>query len=150
MQKGEGYLIEAVWGLGALLSDGNVEPDRYEVQKEHDMMTLNKVHIGTKEHAMTRDASGKNILVPLTENRRQQQLLTAVDAQRLAKVAEMIYQAFEEPQRIAFALTQGEPYVTGCTPYIVLAEPVGETIADGPIAPSAINTAVQETSSTES
>ena len=117
MQKGEGYLIEAVWGLGALLSEGNVEPDRYEVQKEHDMMTLNKVHIGTKEHAMTRDASGKNIIVQLTENRRQQQLLTAVDAQRLAKMGEMITAVFEEKQRIAFALIRGELYILGCTPH---------------------------------
>ena len=123
MQKGEGYLIEAVWGLGALLSDGNVEPDRYEVQKEHDMMTLNKVNIGTKEHAMTRDASGKNIIVQLTENRRQQQLLTAVDAQRLAKMGEMITSVFEEKQRIAFALTRGELYILGCTPNNIVVEP---------------------------
>ncbi len=123
MQKGEGYLIEAVWGLGALLSEGNVEPDRYEVQKEHDMMTLNKVHIGTKEHAMTRNASGKNIIVQLTENRRQQQLLTAVDAQRLAKMGEMITAVFKEKQRIAFALTRGELYILGCTPHNPPVEP---------------------------
>ncbi len=117
MQKGEGYLIEAVWGLGVLLSKGDVEPDRYEVKKEHDMMILNKVYIGKKEHAMTRDASGKNIIVQLTENRRQQQLLTAVDAQKLAKIGEMITAVFEEKQRIAFALTRGELYILSCKPY---------------------------------
>lgn len=118
----ERYLIEAVWGLGDLLAHGEVEPDRYEVGKEHEMMTVREVRVGNKERAMTRDASGKNIIVPLNENRKMQQLLTAPDAQRLAKIAEMISVEFEEPQRIAFVLTHGELSIVGCTPCTLPAE----------------------------
>lgn len=114
--RGEAYVIEAVWGLGSLLASGEVEPDRYEVRKEHEMMMMQKARIGTKEKAMTRDAGGKNIVVSLPENRKQQQLLTAADAQRLAKIGEMALAAFDTPYRVAFALTQGELHIVGCRP----------------------------------
>ncbi len=129
--KGEGYRIEAVWGLGGLLSPKSVDPDRYDVSKEHDMMAVKEVHIGKKERAMTRDAAGKTIIVPLTENRSNQQLLTAVDAQRLAKIGEMIFKVFDEPQRITFALAHGELHIIGCVPCRSPAEPSPETLADG-------------------
>ena len=121
--KGEdGFIIEAVWGLGQLLTEKKIEGDRYEVRKELGLMVLKETRVGGKEYAMTRDASGKNIIVQLTENRRQQTLLTAADAQRLAKIAEMVIQSCQESQRITFALTRGTLHILSCRAYNGLEE----------------------------
>lgn len=141
-RQGEVYVLEAVWGLGSLLSSDAVEPDRYEVRKEHEMMMLQTAKVGTKEQAMTRDASGKNIIVALADNRKQQQLLTAIDAQKLAKIGERAFAAFDMPQYIAFALTQGELHIVGCRPYITLPGAPAENAAEQ--IPASQSNSVQE------
>lgn len=108
--------IRAVWGLGEVLNDTMLTPDRYLVGKEHDILTIKDIQRGMQTHAIIRTASGKQEKVPLSEKRMQEQVLTSPEMREVASLATKVSSYLEMPCGLSFAFTEGKVSIVDVKP----------------------------------
>ena len=102
-------VIEACWGLGETIVQGEVEPDRYIVSKDGKIL---EKHIGHKEIRRIRDfATEKTIKVPVPKELVDAQVLTEEEITTLAQYGLVLEQHYNHPQDIEFAVEQGRVYL---------------------------------------
>lgn len=106
-------VIEAIWGIGELIVQGSVIPDRYIVQKEtfdilskevsHQDIELVKRGTETKETKVSKDLQEK-------------QKITDKEIIALAKYADQLQKHYYFPQDIEWAKEGGKLYITQTRP----------------------------------
>jgi pyruvate,water dikinase len=102
-------IIEACWGLGETLVQGEVEPDKYVVSK--DLKILDK-KIGKKERMRIRDiASDRTVIVSVPKDRINFQILTDEEMLKLTEYGLILEDHYKEPQDIEFAIEKNKIYI---------------------------------------
>ncbi len=106
-------IIESVWGLGVGIVSGQIVPDHYAVTPDLEIVDRK---IAFKRAAYTRNSSGKNEFVKLTEERGRQEVLSGHEVKVLAQLAKRLEAHYKKPQDIEFAITEGTIYITQSRP----------------------------------
>jgi len=102
-------IIEATWGLGEMLVSGAIQPDRYRVSKEGDI--LEKI-IGRKERRKIRDyATDRTIEVSVPRDLIDAQVLTEEEILRLVQYGLKLEKYYNKPQDIEFAIEKNKIYI---------------------------------------
>ncbi len=117
-------VIEAVWGLGETIVQGEVTPDLYVVDKETGEIIEKK--IGKKLWERIRDLSGRTVKREVPPERQEAQVLTEQEIITTAALGKKIEEFYGRPQDIEFAVESGKVYIVQARPVTVLAEDVGE------------------------
>jgi pyruvate,water dikinase len=122
--KTDNVIVEAVFGLGEGIVSGIITPDEYIVNK--DLEILDK-KIMEKKIAITRDSSGKNQIVKLTNEKSHQQVLKDYEIKKIAEISLMLEEHYKKPQDIEFAIERDEVYVVQTRPITTLEKKVERT-----------------------
>lgn len=106
-------VIESIWGIGELIVQGSVIPDRYVVQKEtfdvlskevsHQDIMLSKKGVETKE-------------IKVTSKLQDKQKIEDKEIVLLAKYADKLQKHYYFPQDIEWAKEKGKLYITQTRP----------------------------------
>lgn len=119
--KNQNVIIEAVFGLGEGIVSGQISPDHYEVSNE--LVILDKL-IGNKKIAITRDSSGENHIVKLTDDKSNLQVLNESEIKRLADFGLRLERHYEKPQDIEFAIENKEIYIVQTRPITTIGKKI--------------------------
>lgn len=119
--KNQNVIIEAVFGLGEGIVSGQISPDHYEVSNE--LVILDKL-IGNKKIAITRDSSGENHIVKLTNDKSNLQVLNESEIKRLADFGLRLERHYEKPQDIEFAIENKEIYIVQTRPITTIGKKI--------------------------
>ncbi len=108
-------VIEAGWGLGEFIVQGEINPDQYIVDK--DSLTIKKKLVKRQTKMLTRDPlSGKNIEVELPEQKQERQVLDDEQIVTLAKVVKRIEAHYGKPQDIEWASENNRLFIVQARP----------------------------------
>lgn len=113
-------VIEAAWGLGEVVVGGEVNPDRYEVDKD----TFATVRlIGHKDVMLVRDEeTGENVRVELPEEKATAPVLTTAEVRELAELGKRDEAHYGVPQDAEWAIEDGRIYLVQTRPVTTLRE----------------------------
>jgi pyruvate,water dikinase len=101
--------IEACWGLGETLVQGEVDPDLYIVSKDGKIISKK---IGKKSIKRIRDlATDKTVVVPVHQDFVEAQVLTDGEITQLASFGRALEQYYNHPQDVEFAVEMGKIYI---------------------------------------
>lgn len=130
----ERILIEAVWGLGEMIVQGSVVPDKYVVQKET-FFILSKEISDQSIQLVKKGQETKEREVP--KSQREKQKLTDEQIVKLAKIADGLQKHYYFPQDIEWARENGELYIVQTRPVTTIKKTAQRKsdirIADAPI-----------------
>ncbi len=113
-------VIEATWGLGEMLVSGSVEPDRYIVSKEGEILEKN---VGKKERRRIKDyATDGTIEVSVPRDLVNAQVLTDEEVLRLYKYGLQLEKYYKTPQDIEFAIEKNKIYLVQTRPVTTTAK----------------------------
>lgn len=115
-------VIEAAFGLGEVVVGGQVEPDHYEIRKAD--LQLLSVRTGKKSFMLTRDASGRNTRVDLSEERATERVLSDAEIQAVADLVRRDETHYGSAQDTEWA-------IEGAEIYLVQSRPAGASAAAG-------------------
>ncbi|MEM4271751.1 MAG: phosphoenolpyruvate synthase [Candidatus Pacearchaeota archaeon] len=113
-------MIEAVWGLGEGIVSGRIKPDSYIVDRDLENFKIIELKVSEKKIAFTRDSSGKNVIVKLTDEKSKQQVLTAYEIKTLAQYGKQLEEHYKKAQDIEFAIADKEIYIVQSRPVTTL------------------------------
>lgn len=101
-------IIEAIYGLGELIVQGEVNPDHYEVKKE-DFELLTK-HFSYQEKYMKKKGS-ENKILKLSQKDGEKQKITDNQIKELAKLGKQLENHYYFPQDIEWAIENNRVYI---------------------------------------
>lgn len=110
-------VIEAVWGLGELIVQGSVTPDKYELER-HSLEILNIDRQPQTRELVRRGRETKERNVP--GSRRNKQKLSEEKIKELAKILQKIHTHYFFPQDIEWAYSKGKFYIVQSRPITTL------------------------------
>ena len=119
-------MIEGVWGLGEGIVSGMIKPDHFVVRSNEKEFTVLEESTSEKKVAVTRNSSGKNEVIKLSEDKSKQRVLSNYELKRLAQYAIDLEKHYQKPQDIEFAIEQGEIYIVQSRPITTLADKKNE------------------------
>ena len=118
-------VIEAIWGLGELIVQGEITPDHYEIDKQ--TLRIKKTVITEQKiELIRRRGITKRRLVP--KSRRQTQKLNPFQIIQLAKFGLELQQHYYFPQDSEWAIEKGKFYIVQTRPITTLSQ--NEKISD--------------------
>lgn len=106
-------LVEAVWGLGELIVQGEVSPDSYLVNKR--TFDIEKVSI-EKQMVELVKVGNKNKLEPVPKSRQLRRKLSDSQIVKIAKIGESIHRHYYYPQDIEWAVYKDKIYIVQTRP----------------------------------
>jgi pyruvate,water dikinase len=143
-------VIEAIYGLGELIVQGQIIPDRYEVDKDTLKITGKEISIQDK---MLIKKGLENRLIDVPKKSKNWQKVRDEEIVELAKLAKRIEAHYFFPQDIEWAIEKGKIYIVQTRPVTtirktpVFAPPAGgasvgkEELAPKPISPKGASSA---------
>ncbi|MEM5804435.1 MAG: phosphoenolpyruvate synthase [Candidatus Aenigmatarchaeota archaeon] len=126
-------IIEACWGLGETIVQGQVEPDRYAVDKRNGELV--EKFVGNKTMMRRRDpASGATVMTKVPKDLVSYQVLNDTEIKALAAICKRIEDHYGRPQDIEWAAERGKLFIlqTRAVTYLQKAEKRAE-IAGEPL-----------------
>ncbi len=132
--KSTNVIMEAVFGLGEGIVSGQITPDKYIVSPNLEILEKKVVE---KKVAITRDSSGGQQLVKLTQEKSNQQVLKESEVRQLAEISLKLEEHYKKPQDIEFAIENDEIYVVQTRPITTIGKKIedkeikGEIILEG-------------------
>ncbi len=113
-------VIEAAWGLGEVVVGGQINPDRYEVEKD----TLATVRmIGHKDFMLVRDEeTGETVRVDLSEDMATRPVLTPPEVRVLAELGKRDEDHYGVPQDAEWAIEGSDVYLVQTRPVTTIRE----------------------------
>lgn len=111
-------IIEAGFGLGESIVQGQITPDSYVVEKKG-WLLLDK-HVHTQEKAIVKGNDGENAWITLPEAKGSKQKLSDKEILELAKLVVKIEQHYGFPVDIEFAKEKGKWYILQSRPITTL------------------------------
>ncbi len=115
-------VIEAVWGLGETIVQGEVTPDTYVVDKQTGKILEKK--IGKKLWERIRDVNGKTVKRDVPAERVEAQVLSDKEIVAVAAYGKKIEEFYGRAQDIEFAIERGKIYIVQARPVTFLAEDI--------------------------
>lgn len=107
------YCVEALWGLGTALADGNATPDMYTLGQDG---TVRSTEIATKGWKVTRDpTSGKTLKQRVPGNERGQRCLDSSALEDVFSAAQTVGERWRGPLQVAFARDRNRTVVLDVT-----------------------------------
>ncbi len=116
-------IIEAVWGLGEGIVSGRITPDKYVVSKA---MEITDKLIEDKKIAMTRDSSGEDTIIKLTEEKSKHQVLKNHEIIKLAELSLKLEDHYKKPQDSEFAIENDEIFIVQTRPITTIGKRVSK------------------------
>lgn len=110
-------IIEAAFGLGAILVSGQITPDTYVIEK--DSLNILDININPQEKMILRAKEG-NTTVVVPKNKRNKQKLSEKQIKELAKLCIKIENHYKDPQDIEWAQENGKLYIVQSRPITTL------------------------------
>ncbi|MFH0929492.1 MAG: phosphoenolpyruvate synthase [Candidatus Aenigmatarchaeota archaeon] len=131
--KGSNHIIiEGCWGLGETMVQGEVDPDRYVVDKGNG--DILEKHIGEKALERIRDPMTEaTIKKDVAIDRRNAQLLSDYEILALAAYCKKIEQHYGRPQDIEWAFERKKVYILQTRAVTTLEEKITEKVEGTPI-----------------
>ncbi len=133
--RSENIIMEAVFGLGEGIVSGRITPDNYVISKELDILEKT---IEDKKIAITRNSTGTNEIVKLSNDRSNYQVLKEYEIKKLSEIALKLEEHYKKPQDIEFAIEGDEIFIVQTRPITTLEkkleiskEVTGEVILTG-------------------
>lgn len=130
-------VIEGVWGLGEMIVQGSVVPDRYIVQKETFSILSKEI---SDQAIQLIKVGNENREIEVPKKIIDKQKLTDEEIVKLAKIADKLQKHYYFPQDIEWARENGKLYITQTRPVTTMAdveiksaEKLGDDIALTPI-----------------
>ena len=120
-------IIEAVWGLGEMIVQGSVVPDRYVVQKE--TFSILSKEISDQSVQLIRK-EGKTVEAEVPKNIRERQKIYDEEIVKLAKIANRLQEHYFFPQDIEWAKEKNDLYIVQTRPVTTIKEPKKEGKSD--------------------
>jgi len=122
-------IIEAAWGLGEAVVAGAVSPDNYVVDRttgEVETMT-----VATKKVMHVKDdETGETVERDVPEDKRDQQVLTQAEIDRLIELGKRVEDHYGEPQDVEWAVAGGEVYMLQSRPITTIEDGESAAAAD--------------------
>jgi len=112
-------LIEAVWGLGELIVQGSVLPDRYIVQKGTFSILSKEI---SDQSVQLIKMDNKTVKVEVPKKIREIQKISDEEIVKLAKIADKLQQHYYFPQDIEWAKEGNELYIVQTRPVTTIKE----------------------------
>jgi pyruvate,water dikinase len=134
-------IIEAGWGLGETIVAGEVNPDRYVVDKETLEIRFREVKKQTKMKIKD-PLTGRTIETEVPEKKKEAQVLSDEEISGLSKVVKKIDEHYKKPQDIEWAIERGNIFIVQSRPITTIkketveereasSKPQGEHILEG-------------------
>jgi pyruvate,water dikinase len=120
----EVIVIEAIWGLGDMIVQGQVVPDRYVVQKDTFSILSKQI---SNQNKMLKKVGNKTKETKVPANLIQVRKLTDTDIISLAKHADKLQKHYYFPQDIEWAKEKDKLYITQTRPVTTLKEKAKKT-----------------------
>ncbi|MFB6141577.1 MAG: phosphoenolpyruvate synthase [Halosimplex sp.] len=118
-------IIESAWGLGEAVVSGAVSPDKYVLDRETG--DLRDATVATKKVMHVRDEeTGETIERPVPDDKRDEQVLSEAELDRLVGLGDEIEAYYGDPQDVEWAIAGGELYVLQSRPITTIDESAGE------------------------
>ncbi|MEK7120708.1 MAG: PEP/pyruvate-binding domain-containing protein, partial [Patescibacteria group bacterium] len=112
-------VIEAVWGLGEMIVQGSVVPDRYVVQK--DTFSILSKEVSDQSVQLIRvGETTKEVEVP--KEIRSKAKISEAEVVKLAKIAQRLQQHYYFPQDIEWAKENRDLFITQTRPVTTMAK----------------------------
>lgn len=125
-------VIEGIWGLGELIVQGSVTPDRWEVLKRNWEIVKRQTH--TQNIMMTKSVTDheiQNVLLKVPKTKRSVPKLSDNQVVQLAKIAVKLHQHYFFPQDSEWAIEKGKIFIVQTRPITTIAEMAGKQAAGG-------------------
>ncbi len=106
-------IIEAVFGLGELIVQGDITPDHYEVSKKTHDIILKTVSLQSK---LLKKVGYKNKEVVVSKKDREKQKISDKQIIQLASLGEKLEKHYYFPQDIEWAIVKNEVYIVQTRP----------------------------------
>jgi pyruvate,water dikinase len=106
-------IVEATWGLGEAVVSGSVSPDNYVLDRDG---TVQQVTVADKKLKHVRSEDGETVEQPVAEDRREKQVLSAAELDRLAELARSVEDHYGSPQDVEWAVHEDEVYMLQSRP----------------------------------
>jgi pyruvate,water dikinase len=108
-------IIEAAWGLGEAVVAGAVSPDNYVVDRTSG--EIETLTVATKKLMHVKDdETGETVEREVPEDKRDQQVLTQAEIDRLIELGKKVEDHYGEPQDVEWAVAGGEVYMLQSRP----------------------------------
>lgn len=104
----EKIIIEAIFGLGEMIVQGEEKPDRYEVDKNS--LSIISVNISTQNYLLSKKG-GENKKIKISKAKGASQKLTEKEVIELARLGKNIEKHYYFPQDIEWAIENGKVYI---------------------------------------
>jgi len=101
-------VIEAIYGLGEMIVQGEVTPDHYEVSKDELKMLTKNISLQTK--ALERK-SGKNKVIKISSIKGKRQKISDKEIIELASLGKKLEHHYYFPQDSEWAIEKGKVYI---------------------------------------
>ncbi|MEK7188845.1 MAG: phosphoenolpyruvate synthase [Patescibacteria group bacterium] len=109
----DAIIIEAIWGLGEMIVQGEVIPDRYKIQKETNAILVKQI---SEQNSMLVRKNDKNLKVPVVKNKIGAQKITNDEIIWLAKLGEKLQKHYYFPQDVEWHKEAGKIYIVQTRP----------------------------------
>lgn len=109
----DAIIIEAIWGLGELIVQGEVIPDRYKVQKETNAILVKQI---SEQNSMLVRKNDKNLKVTVSKNKIGAQKITNDEIIWLAKLGEKLQKHYYFPQDVEWHKEKNKIYIVQTRP----------------------------------
>jgi pyruvate, water dikinase len=116
----ERIIIESVWGLGEMIVQGSVIPDKYVVQKG--TFAILSKEISDQKTQLIRVKGGENKEVEVPLKIRDRQKITDEEVVKLAKIAAKLQEHYYFPQDAEWAKEKGKLYLVQTRPITTIAQ----------------------------
>ena len=110
-------VIEAIWGLGELIVQGEVTPDHYEVDKT--TLEIKKIVVNKQRVELIR-RNGKNYRQQITGKQQEKQKLNPLQIIKLAKLGLHLQEHYYFPQDSEWAIEKNHIYIVQTRPITTL------------------------------
>lgn len=113
-------IIESVWGLGEMIVQGSVVPDKYVVQK--DTFAILSKEISEQSIQLLRMKNGENKTMQVPKKIYDKQKITDEDIIELAKLSNKLQEHYYFPQDSEWAKEKGKLYLIQTRPVTTVAQ----------------------------
>ena len=114
-------VIESNWGLGQLLVDGRINPDRFLIDKITNELIEETIATKTIMLQASQDAQGGTAVTDVPKHLQNAPSLTHQAVEKLCEYGRFLENHFGRPQDIEFALSQGEIFLLQVRPETIWA-----------------------------
>src|SRR3989344_1980704 len=125
----EKVIIEAVYGLGEMIVQGQVKPDHYEVNKKDEKILTKEI---SEQSTMLKKIGTENKEIKVSVSSRNKQKITDKEILALADLGKRLEKHYYFPQDCEWAIEKGKVYIVQTRPITTIKKTAAKTAQLGP------------------